>query len=269
MLTRTSRVLTYFVAALYAVLGCILFLRPEQTAPVFAWKVTAFMTMTIGGWCLGNAWLAWHAARRWRWMFIHPGLVYLWTFGVLETLIVILFRGKLQLGNAVAWLYLSALAINVAAAVVGTLDWIRLRPARSSTRNVTPAVRFWQVFFVVFVGFLGLYGLLAPVGAFGTKAQVFPELMSPFTLKAFGAFYLSLAIGMIPVLSDTDHTSFLSYGFLALALIVMITAAAVIYLGLFDFRTHPGQAAYFGAYVGAAVVLIYFLWKHGTGNSAV
>ncbi|MDP1546719.1 MAG: hypothetical protein Q8L87_11910, partial [Anaerolineales bacterium] len=67
MLSNGSRILTYACAALYAVTGLLLFIFPETLAPVFAWKVTAFMTMTIGGWCLGNAWLAFITARRWDW----------------------------------------------------------------------------------------------------------------------------------------------------------------------------------------------------------
>jgi hypothetical protein len=65
MLTRFSRLLTFLVSILYAILGAALFFFPEGMAPVFAWKVTGFMTMTIGGWCLGNAWLAFVAARGW------------------------------------------------------------------------------------------------------------------------------------------------------------------------------------------------------------
>ena len=65
MLSRASRWLTYLNAVLYAALGGILFVFPGKMAPVFAWKVSVFVTMTIGGWCLGNAWLAWISARRW------------------------------------------------------------------------------------------------------------------------------------------------------------------------------------------------------------
>ncbi|HXD09971.1 MAG TPA: hypothetical protein VN653_07915, partial [Anaerolineales bacterium] len=84
MLSKTSRSLTYLNAMLNAVLGALLFLLPEKLAPVFAWKVTSFMTMTIGGWCLGNAWLAWFVARRWQWSLVYPALYYLWLFGILE-----------------------------------------------------------------------------------------------------------------------------------------------------------------------------------------
>ena len=75
MLSNASRFVTYLLAALYAVLGSLLLIFPKQLAPVFAWKVTPFMTMTIGSWCLGNAWLAFLSARRWEWRLVLPRLL--------------------------------------------------------------------------------------------------------------------------------------------------------------------------------------------------
>src|SRR5688572_7283805 len=107
MLSPTSRALTYLTAAFAAVTGAILFAAPERIAPVFAWNVTPFMVMTIGAWCLGNAWLALLTARRWDWTLTHTSKIYLWLFGLLETAVVIAFRDKLVLGHPVAWLYLA------------------------------------------------------------------------------------------------------------------------------------------------------------------
>ena len=56
MLSNTSRWLTYLTVVLYASLGIFLFFRPEQPAPLLAFKVTPFIS--IAGWALGNAWLA-------------------------------------------------------------------------------------------------------------------------------------------------------------------------------------------------------------------
>ena len=71
------------------------------------------MTMTIGAWCLGNAWLAWISARRWDWKLVYSALLYLWLFGIFETIILLLFRDKLNLSHPIAWLYLAALLVNV------------------------------------------------------------------------------------------------------------------------------------------------------------
>ena len=75
MLSNLSRLLTYLLALLYAILGALLWLFPAAFAPVFAWKVTPFMTMTIGGWALGNAWLAWITERRWQWNLVFTALL--------------------------------------------------------------------------------------------------------------------------------------------------------------------------------------------------
>ncbi|HET7009222.1 MAG TPA: hypothetical protein VFI11_00480, partial [Anaerolineales bacterium] len=133
MLSSFSRGLTFLMAALYAVLGAALFFMPGRLAPAFAWKVSPFVTMTIGGWCLGNAWLAWISARRWHWGLVYSALVYLWLFGLLEAAVVFAFRGRLALGHPIALLYLGTLAANLLAALVGIVDWLRLRPARSSS----------------------------------------------------------------------------------------------------------------------------------------
>ena len=112
MLSNTSRLLTYLNALLYAVLGAALFFLPEQLAPVFAWKVTAFMAATMGGWCIGNAWSAFVAARRWEWRLVYPSLIYLWVFGVTELIVVVSFRDKLALQHPIAWLYLVTVGLN-------------------------------------------------------------------------------------------------------------------------------------------------------------
>ena len=139
MLSTLSRFLTYLLAALYAVLGALLFFMPEQLAPVFAWKVTPFMTMTIGGWCLGNAWLAFFAARRWKWEKVFTSLLYLWLFGVGELLVLFFFRDKLVLKHPVAWLYLVTLLTNAGAAYVGAVEVARHRPRL----RPAPADRQW------------------------------------------------------------------------------------------------------------------------------
>ena len=266
-LSPASRTLTYLTALLYAVTGAALFIFPQALAPVFAWKVTPFMTMTIGGWCLGNAWLAFLSARRWEWRWVYPALVYLWSFGILESLVVLLFRDKLQLVHPIAWLYLVTLAANLIAAVLGISDWLRLRPHVRDGESMTGFTRFLAMGFVLFVGFLGFWGLTAQIGDAATNGEIFPEIMSLFTLRSFGAFYFSLTIGMIPVLFERNLAPLLNYAFLAMGLIVIITIAAFAYLHLFDFRRHPFGMLYFAAYIGAGIVVLYLLWKYGTGIS--
>jgi hypothetical protein len=120
--------LIYLCALLYGVLGPILFFLPEQMAPVFAWKVTPFMTMTIGGWCLGNAWLAYITARRWKWSLVYTLLIYLWLFGI-GGAIVLFFFGKAY-APAPSRLAISCHPGSEPDRCAGrVVDWLRLAPA--------------------------------------------------------------------------------------------------------------------------------------------
>lgn len=267
MLSIVSRWLTYTCALLYGILGTLLFLFPEQLAPVFAWKVTAFMTITIGGWCLGNAWLAYINARRWEWRLVYSSLIYLWLFGIGELIVLFFFRDKLRLEHPIAWLYFITLIVNTLAAFIGVFDYLRLRPSNQLIgRAITKVQSLPAVAFVVFVGFLGLYGLIAQIGAPGTNAGIFPEVMSLFTLRSFGVFYFSLTLGVVPYFWDRSLNAVLHHSYAAYGLIVFITAAAFIYISHFNFADHPGGVAYFGAYLVVGIPLAFVFRKYGTGT---
>jgi hypothetical protein len=268
MLSSAARVSTYVLGLLYAVLGAALFVAPNALAPVFAWKVSPFVTMTIGGWCLGNAWLAWVAARRWEWRLVYSSLVYLWLFGAAEAGVAFAFREKLVLAHPIAWLYLGTLAVNVFAAAVGLAWWIARRPERMPFGRPAETIHRTAVLaFVVFVGFLAVYGMLAPLGAPGTNAGIFPEPMSLFTLRSFAAFYLSLALAAIPLIQERNLGPLLNHAVASYGLIVAITAAAVVNIGLFDFAERPGGLLYIGAYLAVGIPLIFAFLRLGTGAS--
>jgi hypothetical protein len=268
MLSNLSRWLTYTCALLYAILGTLLFLFPAQLAPVFAWKVTAFMTITIGGWCLGNAWLAYINARRWEWKLVYSSLIYLWLFGIGELIVLFVFRDKLKIEHPIAWLYFITLIVNALTAFVGVFDYLRLRPSNKlSGTAITKIQSLPAVAFVIFVGFLGLYGLTAQIGDIGTNAGIFPEVMSLFTLRSFGVFYFALALGVVPYFWDRSLNAILHHSFAAYALLVFITAAAFMYLRLFDFAERPGGLAYFGVYLAVGIPLTLVFLKYGTGVS--
>jgi hypothetical protein len=151
MFSNLSRWLTYLLAILYAILGALLFLLPERLAPVFAWKVTPFMTMNIG----------------------------------------------------------------------------------------------------------------AP----GTKGGIFPEVMSLFTLRSFGMFHLTLALAVVPFLWNKNLNAILYHSVVSYGLILFITLAAFVYLGLFDFANKPAGLLYFLAYLVVGIPLIFVFRKLGTGAS--
>ncbi|HSL42734.1 MAG TPA: hypothetical protein VK897_04830 [Anaerolineales bacterium] len=266
MLSRLSRGLTYLLAVLYAIVGLPLFFLPEQLAPVFAWKVTPFMAMTIGGWCLGNAYLAYVSARRWSWDLVSTSLLYLWLFGIFEVVILIIFRDKLVLSHFVAWVYVLALVVNVITAVVGIWDWLRLRPAiRASGPAVPGIIRILPLGAVVFTGSIGVAALVNPLGFWGTNGEIFPEPMSLFTLRSFGAFYLSLAMAVVPLLRYRSFSLFLNHIFSTLGFFITITAAAFAYIRLFDFIGRPFGLLYMVAYVLVGIAVGIVLLKYGTG----
>ena len=263
MLSPISRFLTYACAVLYLILGGLLFFIPEALAPVFAWKVTAFMTITIGGWCLGNAWLAFVSARRWDWNIVFSALTYLWLFGILESGVVFLFRDKLNLSHPIAWMYLATLFVNVLTALVGLVDWLRLRPSSTSTdAQLTRGQTVTVILFVLFVGFLGVYGMIAQSGWVGTNGGIFPEVMSLFTLRSFGVFYFSIALAVVPYLWNRSFNALLHHSYASYGLIVFITLAAFMYLGLFDFAKNPGGLLYFAAYLGVGIPVLFVLLRY-------
>src|SRR5688572_26133969 len=175
VLSNTSRILTYLIAILYAILGILLFLLGGQLAPVFAWKVTPFMAATMGGWCIGNAWSAFTTARRWEWRLVYPSLVYLWVFGISELIVVLVFRDKLLVGHPVAWLYLATIGLNALAALLGVYEWSRLRPAPETFGPQAKPFHYLLIsVFVAIVAGLSVYGLYAQIGDVGTNGGVFP-----------------------------------------------------------------------------------------------
>ncbi|HUG33402.1 MAG TPA: hypothetical protein VMJ90_01435 [Anaerolineales bacterium] len=264
MLSNTSRLFTYLIALLYAVVGVLLFAMPEQLTPVFAWQVTQLVTMTVGGWCLGNAWAAFFSARRWQWAQIQPAMYYLWFFGLLELGVMFVFRERLRFGHPVAALYVGTLIANGVAALVGIFDVVRLQPAVDQSGARTSSLQYTAVIlFILGVGFLGYYGVTAQIGDVGTNGGIFPEVMTPLTLRSFGVFYLSIALGVVPLLWNRNLQTFLSHGFVSYGLIIFITLAAFVYLRLFDFAQRPGGLAYFGAYLAVGIVFLYYFRKYG------
>ena len=254
-----ARQLTVAFGVLSAAVGAVMFAAPRWAAREFAWNVSAFVAMTIGAWCLGNAWVVWVAIRNWPWATSLAVLVYLWAFSTLEVVVLVWFRDKLRTDVLLAAPYLVMLGVGLLAALRGASELAARQPfppagegaeAGRGLRNAVAA-------FVAFVGFLGVFGLFAT--GFGASQRVFPEPLSPFTLRAFAVFYLALAVGALTLLRGRAREPVLVYGRAGLGLIVPITAAALVYIGRFDFAGHPGQSAYIGAYVVVAVAVVAVL----------
>ena len=102
------------------------------------------------------------------------------------------------------------------------------------------------------MSFLVVQAVLKSQGAPGRG--VFPEPLSAFTVRAFGAFYLSLVISGLPLFWARSSAAVTAIFRGGLALSVLILAATLVYIDRFDFGAHPLQFLYVGAYVGATAI---------------
>jgi MFS family permease len=259
-LSGATRALTYVSAAAFVLMGIVLFVAPSWSAERFPWNVSPLVAMTIGGWCLGTAVAAWMAAGTWRWGFVYPLFVYLWSFAVLELAVVVWFGELVKLDVALAWPYIGTLALGLTAALSGVVDLVRLRPTSAAVGG-GPVPRWVRGLVVMFVLFAGFVAAFAAASSNGTQDRVFPEPLSPFTVRAFGAFYLSLVLAAIPLIRARTMAPVTAFLIAGLALVLPITAATLMYVDRFDFGRQPSQALYLGTYVVAgAAALSILLW---------
>lgn len=244
------------VALLYAVVGVPWFVSPTAWADRFPWSVTPFMAMTIGAWCIGNAWVCLVAARVRRWALVRAMVVYLLAFGVTQSAVLVWFRDRLVTDQPLTWPYVGAIAGTVIVGALAVLDMVRAHPTPDLLDAPAPRWgRGFVVVFVLFTVFLAVVAAIAP--AIGLEGRVFPEPMTAFTLRAFGAFYLSLGIGAGALLPVRGVRPALYFGLAGLGLVVPITAAIPVFWDVFDIATHPLQALYVVAYVGVLVTTLF------------
>jgi hypothetical protein len=263
MLSSTSRLLTRLSALSYLLLGATLFLAPGWGSGKFAWNVSPFVLMTIGGWCLGNAVFAWQSARIWRWSLVYPSLIYLWLFGIFEALVMIAFRDKVNLGSVVASGYVLAIGINVLTAIVGIVDVLRFRPSINVEGIPIPAyARGLTIFFTINLAVLALGGLLAKAGGLSTEAGIFPEPLTLFSVRAFAAFFAAICLSALPLTWVRNLTPMFPYGQAGVVLIIPILMAAFVNLDKFDFSRRPGGTLYIGVYLFTLVVVAWGLWRY-------
>jgi hypothetical protein len=89
------------------------------------------------------------------------------------------------------------------------------------------------------------------------------------SLRSFGAFYLSLALGTVPLLAMRGLATGLNHAYAHYGLLVFITAAALVFIDRFDFSGRPTQVIYIAVYVIVALVTGIALIRHGSGREAV
>lgn len=117
---------------------------------------------------------------------------------------------------------------------------------KGMTANSLPSISAGQtattVAFIVFVGFLGLNGSFAQIGAPRTHGGIFPEVMSLFTLRSFGMFYLTPELAVVPHLWNKNLNAI-----------------------LLNFAAKSGGLLYFIANLVVGIPLIFVFRKLGTG----
>jgi hypothetical protein len=96
--------------------------------------------------------------------------------------------------------------------------------------------------------------IVRPSAAVG--GHVFPEDMTPLTVRTFGVYFLTLVLGAVAVVVVRRLTPLLAHMEGGIAITVPILAASLVYLDVFDFGAHPGQWIYLGAYVAFLLVAV-------------
>jgi hypothetical protein len=259
MLSPRSRQLTYLVAGLYTILGLTLFLAPEWAAQNFLWRVTPFLAMTIGAWYLGTALVAWQSARNWCWSQIYMGMIFVWTFSLLETVLLVMNWSTLRLDTWIAWVYIIALAVGSIVAILGVLDWIRTRPASAVERPEVPA---WQrAFLFIFIVFALYISIPLLIGT-AKGGNIWPGELTPLSARGFGAFYFAITFGDLFGIFERRLSTFHFLIPFATVGSVLLLIPALIYLDQFNFLEQPGGLVYIGTYSAAILFTLLALFAN-------
>ena len=114
-----------------------------------------------------------------------------------------------------------------------------------------------------FMVFLAVGTLLAGPDGGTARGEVFPEQMGLFSIKAFSAFLFAIAASIASLFPARTLRPYRELGLAGFYIIVPITLAALLNLGMFDFAHKPGHVVYVAAYVVVAVVLAVAAWFIG------
>jgi hypothetical protein len=254
---RTARWLMAASGATFLAVGGVFFIAPGAAADNFPWGVTPFEAMTIGGWAIGTGLIAIASARRWDVGRMYPGLLYLWTFCILQLVVVVAFASVLRTDHWLTWPYLLPLVLGLASAV-GLPDVLAARATVRGGGGVPGWVTAVTLGVVLLLVLLSV-GLLLRSSAVDGRT-VFPDALSLFTVRAFSAFFISLLVGVASLFATRDPRTFVALAQMGLYLVVPITVAALLYVGEFDFVARPGGLIYIGVYVLIGAIEAGGIW---------
>ena len=265
-LSPLPRRLMGIVTIFFGLMGLVLFVAPAWSTANFPWKISPLVAMTMGGWYLGTAVMAGLVFYYYRWDVIYASMLYVGVFSVTEASVLVIHSAKLKLDALLAWPYIGMLGFAILTSLLVLLDWLRQKPALTNEGKSVPAwVRVITVTFIFIVFFLS--GVAFSGHWVGLNGGIFPEPLSLFTLRSFGAFYFSLAFSVLAFLRLPRSAAVTVHVWGGLALIFFITTAALIYLPTFNFTAHPFQSIYLGVYLLAFILCLLYLWKERARRS--
>ena len=265
MLSAPLRTLLLITAAIFAAFGAVLFVAPTWAAPRFPFEASPFAVMTAGSWFLGGAFLAWWSVRDARWAVVYPGIIYVAALPILETGVLIAHLDEVE-SSVVTWSYVAVLAVGVVTAVAAGVEAVRARAEH--TQPVGRPVAVWaRVLTALFLAFDLRIAIPLLLGI-TRGGRIWPGELPLPVARSFGAFYLAIAIAVLPLLvaRRTGPILWLMPG--AIFGAVVITTPALVYLELFDFDHEPGGLVYIGTYLVVLVVAsVVLAVNRGNGTS--
>jgi len=267
MLSRGARLMHRATAVAYLGFGGLLFLAPSWSAERFPWTVSPFVAMTIGGWCIGVTCFTWLGGRHGPIGAVLPVLAFAWVFGLSEIAVLFVERPVFQTDAPLAVPYALALILTLASGGIGLLELLhraaggddihgdRHLGVPATTRVTVLALAIGLAALAVGVGVSDVVGV-------ATSGKVFPEPVTLFTVRAFAALNLSMAIGALVAGLRESRAATAWLALAAVFLLAPTLIAALTHLGAFDLENRPLGALYLGGYAVLLAVSGAYAWTH-------
>jgi hypothetical protein len=266
MLSRGVRAVHRLTAVAYFGFGALLFLAPAWAAERFPWTVTPFVAMTIGGWCIGVTCFSWIGGRRGPVGAVLPVLTFVWLFGLSEIVVLFVDKPAFQVEAPLAIPYVLSLALTLASGGFGLLELLHQARVGEAIhghgRAIHPGVHGALLAAAVVLGGLAIVAAFAGIVGPATSGKVFPEAVTLFTVRAFGALNLSLALGALVAVVRRSHVAGVWLAVAAVFLLVPTLVAALANLGSFDFANRPLGGLYIGVYAVGLAAVLPFAWRN-------
>jgi hypothetical protein len=251
----------------YLGFGALLFLAPAWSAERFPWTVSPFVAMTIGGWCIGVTCFSWIGGRRGPVGAVLPVLAFVWMFGLSEVAVLLVEKPVVRSDAPLAIPYVLALVLTLASGGIGLLELVHRAAGGEDIHGdghlgLHRRIRAVLLGLAVLLGALAVEAALADVVGPATSGKVFPEAVTVFTVRAFGALNLSMAIGALVAAVRGSRSASAWLAAAALFLVTPTLLAALANLGEFDFANRPLGWLYLGGYAALLVVSATFAWAY-------